>query len=259
MLYDLHSLQPRGCSPLGLVLYKPYSTDCHAISTTYNYLVVKLLLNFIALPGGIQHTSTVCCLEALVRVLSAATQQCHLWDIHTKYGMNMNATIDKLVEISSFWYINTYVYWTWGAQPQGWGLYKPYSMQLPCYIYNIHTHIYIYIYILYVRTYDIDILFHFQSHSLFPSKDSVQSGNGTRLHTRSCTRAMTAYDWSHPWVWRATLASELQLYKTFFRAEEGTATQLPVSLVQSMAIPPLRWSERCRILSHLLDGIQPQE
>ena len=120
----------------------------------------------------------------------------------------------------------------------------------------IHTHTYIYIYI--YSTYEIDILFRFQSHSLFPSKDSVQSGNRTRLHTRSCTCAMTTYDRSHSWVWRATLASELQLYKTFFRAE-GTATQLPVFLVQTMAIPPLRWSERCHILSHLLDGIQPQE
>ncbi len=44
--------------------------------------------------------------------------------------------------------------------------------------------------------------------------------------------------------------------ETLFRTEEGSVAELPVFLVRSVAIPPLRRSERCRVLSHLLDGIQ---
>lgn len=104
------------------------------------------------------------------------------------------------------------------------------------------------------------------------SKRSVQSGFGPTTSFRSHSSPAwpigawlgtrvdyTAFTHTHKITHdRIPESDEPVTLRNVFRAEEGSATQLPVFLVHSMAIPPLRWNERCRVLSHLLDGIQAQ-
>ena len=43
VLYDSYSPSPSGLRPSGSVLYKPYNTDCHAVSITYIPITASLV------------------------------------------------------------------------------------------------------------------------------------------------------------------------------------------------------------------------